>query len=84
MVANETYSADYLAQSKATLLNTFYAIPIFLTLVSTSLRIWAKVRQKSGIRLGFDDYFMGFATVYLTFDGQPPLLCLPRRDNGLI
>jgi hypothetical protein len=63
MAANATYSASYLAQSKATLLNTFYSIPIGLELISTALRIWAKVRRNADAPLGFDDYLMIFATV---------------------
>jgi hypothetical protein len=63
MAANVTYSASYLAQSKATLLNTFYSIPIGLALISTAIRIWAKVGQHAHARLGFDDYLMIFATV---------------------
>jgi hypothetical protein len=59
MSTNVTYSAAYLAESKATLLNTFYSIPIALELISTTIRIWAKVG-----RMGFDDYLMIFATVH--------------------
>jgi hypothetical protein len=63
MADNVVYSASYLAQSKAALLNTFYSIPIGLELISTALRIWAKVRRHAEARLGFDDYLMIFATV---------------------
>ena len=63
MAGNVTYSASYLAESRAALLNTFYAIPIGLTLTTTTLRIWAKVGHHAQSRLGFDDYLMIFATV---------------------
>lgn len=57
------YSPGYLAESKATLLNVFYSIPIPLEIFSTALRLWAKLRTPAGGRLAFDDYFMIFATV---------------------
>lgn len=64
MSTNVTYSAAYLAESKATLLNTFYSIPIVLELTSTTIRIWAKVGRQKDARMGFDDYLMIFATVH--------------------
>jgi hypothetical protein len=64
MSTNVTYSAAYLAESKAILLNTFYSIPIALEVISTSIRIWAKMGQKPDARMGFDDYLMIFATVH--------------------
>jgi len=63
MVANATYSPSYLAQSKATVLNIFYSIPIAVVLISTALRIWAKVSRNVDARLGYDDYLMVFATI---------------------
>ena len=63
MAASVTYSADYLAQSKAALLNTFYSIPIGLSLITTGLRIWAKAGRRADAYLGFDDFLMVFATV---------------------
>jgi hypothetical protein len=65
MATNVTYSASYLAQSKATLLNTFYSIPIALELISTAIRIWAKLDRRAVAPMGFDDYLMLFATVSL-------------------
>jgi hypothetical protein len=64
-MATTTYSPEYLAESKVTVLNTFYAIPIFLELASTSWRIWSKTRTKTGNRLGFEDCLMIWATVCL-------------------
>ncbi|KAH8817011.1 hypothetical protein F5884DRAFT_241811 [Xylogone sp. PMI_703] len=58
-----TYSESYLGQSRATVLNTFYAIPIGLELISTALRIWTKVGRRQDARLAFDDYLMIFATI---------------------
>ena len=64
MSTNVTYSAAYLDESKATLLTTFYSIPIALELISTTIRIWAKVGRQKDARMGFDDYLMIFATVH--------------------
>ncbi|RFU25446.1 hypothetical protein B7463_g10883, partial [Scytalidium lignicola] len=63
MATNGTYSAGYLAQSRATLLNTFYSIPIGLELISTALRIWTRVGRRQDAWLAFDDYLMIFATI---------------------
>lgn len=57
------YSAEYLAESKAVLLNTFYSIPIPLEILSTAFRLWAKVHRPKRSRLAFDDYFVIWATV---------------------
>lgn len=56
-------SAEYLAESQATLLNVFFALPIPLEIFSTSLRLWVKLTKTSGRRLAFDDYLMICATV---------------------
>lgn len=56
-------SAEYLAESQATLLNIFFALPIPLEILSTSLRLWVKLTKTSGRRLAFDDYLMICATV---------------------
>lgn len=59
-----TPSAEYLAESKVTLLNVFYSIPIVLEVVSTLFRLWVKARPASGSsNLAFDDYLMIWATV---------------------
>lgn len=58
------FSAQYLAESRTVILNTFYAIPIPLEIASTCLRIWGiSTRDENVRRLGFDDYFMIWATV---------------------
>ncbi|XXG95072.1 hypothetical protein Hte_001332 [Hypoxylon texense] len=58
-----TYSAEYLAESKTTVLNTFYAIPIPLEILSTAFRLWVKARPSSQGHLAFDDYLMIWATM---------------------
>ncbi|KAK6193743.1 hypothetical protein LQW54_012170 [Pestalotiopsis sp. IQ-011] len=56
------YDPGYLAQSRVKLVIIFYSIPIFLEIVSTTLRLWAKMRVEPGRRLAFDDYLMIWAT----------------------
>jgi hypothetical protein len=58
-----TYSPEYLAESKATLLNVFYSIPIPLELASTLFRLWVKLDPKKPARMAWDDYLMIWATV---------------------
>ena len=58
----ETYDPAYLAESRVTLVTVFYSIPIFLMILSTTLRLWAKLRAEPK-RLAFDDYLMIWATV---------------------
>ncbi|KAI2619196.1 hypothetical protein GGR54DRAFT_132364 [Hypoxylon sp. NC1633] len=65
MMATSTYSAEYLAESRTTVLNAFYAIPIPLEILSTAFRLWVKIKTKSSTkgRLAFDDYLMIWATM---------------------
>ncbi|KAF3009242.1 hypothetical protein E8E14_009466 [Neopestalotiopsis sp. 37M] len=56
-----TYDPAYLAESRVTLVTVFYSIPIFLMILSTTLRLWAKLRAEPK-RLAFDDYLMIWAT----------------------
>jgi len=59
------YSPQYLAESKTTVLNVFYAIPIPLEIFSTLLRIWVKTKDSKKGGFAFDDYLMVWATVSL-------------------
>ncbi|KAI6084839.1 hypothetical protein F4821DRAFT_165286 [Hypoxylon rubiginosum] len=63
MATTGTYSAEYLAESRTTVLNTFYAIPIPLEIISTVFRLWVKARPSSQGHLAFDDYLMIWATM---------------------
>ncbi|KAI1775712.1 hypothetical protein F4818DRAFT_385975 [Hypoxylon cercidicola] len=58
-----TYSAEYLAESRTTVLNAFYSIPIPLEILSTAFRLWVKARPSSQGHLAFDDYLMIWATM---------------------
>ncbi|KAH7018858.1 hypothetical protein EDB80DRAFT_869534 [Ilyonectria destructans] len=60
MASTDAPSAEYLAESKTTLLNALYSIPIPLELTSTLLRLWVRTRSTS---LAFDDYLMIWATI---------------------
>lgn len=63
-MSSATYSPQYLAESRTAILNTFYAIPIPLEILSTSLRLWSvRTRETDAKRLRFDDYLMIWATV---------------------
>jgi hypothetical protein len=62
-MAGNTPSAEYLAESQATILNIFFALPIPLEIASTLIRLWVKLTKTSGRRLAFDDYLMICATV---------------------
>lgn len=59
------YSPEYLAESRTTVLNVFYSIPIPLEILSTAFRLWVKARPSSQGHLAFDDYLMIWATVRL-------------------
>jgi hypothetical protein len=59
-------SAAYLAESQATVLNVFFALPIPLEILSTSMRLWVKLTKTSGHKLAYDDYLMVCATVCYT------------------
>lgn len=56
-------SAEYLAESQATVLKIFFGLPIPLEIISTSLRLWVKLTKKDSRSLAFDDYLMVCATV---------------------
>lgn len=59
-----SHSPQYLAESRTAILNAFYAIPIPLEILSTSLRLWSvRTRETDAKRLSFDDYLMIWATV---------------------
>ncbi|KAH7165167.1 hypothetical protein EDB81DRAFT_877561 [Dactylonectria macrodidyma] len=60
MASTRVPSTEYLAESKTTLLNVLYSIPIPLELISTVLRLWVRTRSTS---LAFDDYLMIWATI---------------------
>ncbi|KAI1097940.1 hypothetical protein F4804DRAFT_145547 [Jackrogersella minutella] len=62
-MATATYSPEYLAESRTTLLNAFYSIPIPLEIISTGFRLWVKARPSSQGYLAFDDYLMIWATM---------------------
>ncbi|ETS87820.1 hypothetical protein PFICI_01648 [Pestalotiopsis fici W106-1] len=57
----QEYDPEYLAESRVTLVTVFYSIPIVLMILSTTLRLWAKLRTEPK-RLAFDDYLMIWAT----------------------
>ncbi|KAM5376951.1 hypothetical protein ACJZ2D_005295 [Fusarium nematophilum] len=59
MASTSVPSAEYLAESKTTLLNVLYSVPIPLELISTFLRLWVRTQSAS---LAFDDYLMIWAT----------------------
>ncbi|KAK9774893.1 putative Integral membrane protein [Seiridium cardinale] len=61
-MAESSNDQRYLAESRTTLLIVFYAIPIFLELLSTGLRLLAKIKTESKKHLAFDDYLMIWAT----------------------
>lgn len=64
MSTQQTYSPQYLAESRTTLLNVFYSIPIALVIFSTGLRLWSVTTRIEYARIfGFDDYLMIWATV---------------------
>jgi hypothetical protein len=63
MASTPSSSPEYLAESRVTLLNAFYALPIPLEILSTALRLWASRRPGKQGRLAFDDYLMIWATV---------------------
>lgn len=69
MAANSTaeLSPEYLAESKVTLLNVFYSLPIALEVLSTFFRIWVKARPSSTAQLAFDDYLIIGAMVCCAF-----------------
>lgn len=60
-----TYSPEYLAESRTSVLTAFYAIPIALEILSTAFRLWVKARPSSKSPLTFDDYLIVWATVRL-------------------
>ncbi|KAH7029352.1 uncharacterized protein B0I36DRAFT_423020 [Microdochium trichocladiopsis] len=62
MPSNQAYT-DYLAQSKAPMLNALYAAPIPLEVLSTGLRLWVKVFTLSDGRLYPDDIIITLATI---------------------
>ncbi|KAI1205838.1 uncharacterized protein F4807DRAFT_464299 [Annulohypoxylon truncatum] len=62
-MATATYSPEYLAESRTTVLNIFYSIPIPLEIFSTAFRLWVKARPSSQGHLAFDDYLMVWATM---------------------
>lgn len=65
-MATATYSPEYLAESRTTVLNVFYSIPIPLEILSTAFRLWVKARPSAQGNLAFDDYLMVWATVCLS------------------
>ncbi|KAI1765355.1 hypothetical protein GGR53DRAFT_529579 [Hypoxylon sp. FL1150] len=81
MATTGTYSAEYLAESRTTVLNTFYAIPIPLEILSTVFRLWVKARPSSQGYLAFDDYLMIWATVVAVAECIAGLVC--GAPNGL-
>lgn len=63
-MSSASHSPQYLAESRTAVLNAFYAIPIPLEILSTSLRLWSvRTRETDAKRLSFDDYLMIWATV---------------------
>lgn len=55
-------SAEYLAESKVTLLYAFYSLPIPLEIFSTLFRLYIRGGPGRG-SLAFDDFLIVFATV---------------------
>ncbi|KAM5349702.1 hypothetical protein ACJ41O_006207 [Fusarium nematophilum] len=45
MASTSVPSAEYLAESKTTLLNVLYSVPIPLELISTFLRLWVRTQS---------------------------------------
>ncbi|KAI0422289.1 hypothetical protein F5X98DRAFT_387178 [Xylaria grammica] len=64
-MANDTvtYSAEYLAQDRRALVNTFYSLPIPLEIISTLYRCYVKASPHSEGHLGYDDYLIVWATI---------------------
>lgn len=62
MAAENGLSAEFLAESQATVLNIFFALPIPLEIISTLMRLWVKLTKTSARRLAYDDYLMICAT----------------------
>ncbi|KAI1403563.1 hypothetical protein F4819DRAFT_495264 [Hypoxylon fuscum] len=62
-MATDTSSTQYLAESRTTVVNALYSIPIPLEILSTAFRLWVKARPSSQGRLAFDDYLIIWATM---------------------
>ncbi|KAI4867955.1 hypothetical protein F4820DRAFT_170150 [Hypoxylon rubiginosum] len=75
------YSPEYLAESRTTVLNVFYSIPIPLEILSTAFRLWVKARPSSQGHLAFDDYLMIWATMAAVAECIAGLIC--GGPNGL-
>jgi hypothetical protein len=63
MTTATTHSAEWLAESQATVVTIFFALPIPLEICTTAFRLWVKANKTATRRLAFDDYLMILATV---------------------
>ncbi|KAH9883508.1 hypothetical protein F4778DRAFT_801874 [Xylariomycetidae sp. FL2044] len=58
-----TYSPEYLAESRTTVLNAFFSLPIPLEIISTAVRLWAKRKGPGESPLTYDDFLIIWATI---------------------
>ncbi|KAJ8122070.1 hypothetical protein ONZ43_g1639 [Nemania bipapillata] len=77
-----TYSAEYLAQDRRSLVNAFYSLPIPLEIFSTLYRLWVKASPDYDGHFGYDDYLIVWATITAVAECIAGLVYGPPQGLG--